>query len=110
MVTLQFCPKCGTMLVPNKKEDKIVMVCKKCGHESNKASKSISGIKRDVEKIIVIGKNEQKISTLPKTRAECPKCSHNEAFYWLVQTRGADESSTQFLRCTRCGVTWRENS
>src|SRR5438093_1332717 len=48
--------------------------------------------------------------TLPKTKAECPKCNNHEAFYWLVQTRGGDESSTQFFRCTNCGATWRENS
>jgi DNA-directed RNA polymerase subunit M/transcription elongation factor TFIIS len=27
-----------------------------------------------------------------------------------VQTRGADESSTQFLRCTKCNYTFREYS
>jgi DNA-directed RNA polymerase subunit M len=96
--------------MPIKKEDKILLTCKKCGYESGKVTKQVSGIKSDTEKIIVIGKNEQNINTLPKTKAECPKCAHNEAFYWLVQTRGADESSTQFFRCIKCGATWRENS
>jgi DNA-directed RNA polymerase subunit M/transcription elongation factor TFIIS len=27
-----------------------------------------------------------------------------------VQTRGSDESSTQFLRCTKCSYTFREYS
>jgi DNA-directed RNA polymerase subunit M len=26
----------------------------------------------------------------------------------MVQTRRADESATQFFRCTKCGHTWRE--
>lgn len=106
---MQFCPKCGIILMPIKKEDKVLLTCNKCGYESRKAIKQVSGIKKDTEKIIVIGENEQKISTLPKTKSECPKCDHNEAFYWMVQTRGADESSTQFFRCTKCGATWREN-
>ena len=88
----------------------IKYVCPKCGYESRKASKKIFNVTQDKERIVVIGKNEQKMTTLPKAKAECSKCNNNEAFYWLVQTRGADESSTQFFRCTRCGATWRELS
>jgi DNA-directed RNA polymerase subunit M len=29
---------------------------------------------------------------------------------WQVQTRGGDEASTQFFRCTKCGHTTREYS
>jgi DNA-directed RNA polymerase subunit M len=107
---LQFCPKCGSTLLPSKKEKKVTLVCPKCGYTSSKGEKVVSRISQDTEKIVVIGRDIQKIRTLPKTKAECPKCGNHEAFYWLVQTRGADESSTQFLRCTRCGATWRENS
>ncbi len=77
---------------------------------AKRAAKEISKIKHDKEKIVIIGKTEEKVRTLPKTSAVCPKCGHSEAFYWLVQTRGADESSTQFFRCTRCSSTWRETS
>ncbi len=38
----------------------------------------------------------------------CPKCGNNTANVWQVQTRGSDESSTQFLKCLRCGFTHRE--
>ncbi|MFC1506676.1 transcription factor S [Thermoproteota archaeon] len=107
---MNFCPNCGTTLIPTKKENKVAIVCPKCNYETKKGAKEVSKIKHDKEKIIVIGKEEQKIRTLPKTSAVCPKCGHPEAFYWLVQTRGADESSTQFLRCTRCASTWREMS
>lgn len=107
---MQFCPKCGTALAPQKKEKKIVLSCPKCGYETRKGQKTLSRIRQDSEKIVVIGKEDQKIRTLPKTKVECPKCNHNEAFYWLVQTRGADESSTQFFRCTKCQTTWRENA
>lgn len=107
---MKFCPKCGTTLLPTKKEKKIVMTCPKCSYETDKVEKSISKIRHEKEKIVVIGREEQKFRTLPKTNIECPKCGHFEAFYWLVQTRGADESSTQFFRCTQCGATWRETS
>jgi DNA-directed RNA polymerase subunit M len=107
---MQFCPKCGTTLTPQKKEKKVVLSCPKCGYETRKGQKNLSMMQQDSEKIVVIGKEAQRIRTLPKTRAECPKCGHNEAFYWLVQTRGADESSTQFFRCTKCQTTWRESA
>jgi DNA-directed RNA polymerase subunit M len=56
----------------------------------------------------VIGKEEQQLTTMPTIQAECPRCGNNTAHIWLVQTRGSDESSTQFLRCIRCGYTYRE--
>jgi transcription factor S len=107
---LQFCPKCGSTLLPSKREKKVFMACSKCGYTSNRGEKQISRLASEREKIVVIGREEQKIRTLPKAKAECPKCGNHEAFYWLVQTRGGDESSTQFFRCTNCGATWRENS
>jgi DNA-directed RNA polymerase subunit M len=107
---MQFCPKCGTTLVPTRKENKVVIVCPKCNYETKKAAKEVSKIRHEKENIVVIGREEQKIRTLPKASAVCPKCGHTEAFYWLVQTRGADESSTQFFRCARCASTWRETS
>ncbi|MGQ9639358.1 MAG: transcription factor S [Candidatus Bathyarchaeia archaeon] len=107
---MQFCPKCGTTLVPTRKENKIVMVCPKCKYATRKATKEISKIRHEKEKIVIIGREEQKIRTSPKTSVVCPKCGNKEAYYWMVQTRGADESSTQFFRCTRCSATWRETS
>jgi DNA-directed RNA polymerase subunit M len=107
---LRFCPKCGSRLVPVKKAKSIVLSCPSCEYETRKPERSIQPVKTEKENIIVIGREEQKIRTLPKMKVECPKCGHMEAFYWLVQTRGADESSTQFFRCASCGATWRETS
>jgi len=111
VVWVKFCPKknCGTILTPSEKDDKIVLQCAKCGYETSSGGKSYAKTKTE-EKVVVIGKNAQKIRTLPTAKVECPKCSHNEALYWLVQTRGADESSTQFFRCEKCQHTWRETT
>src|SRR5256885_16480599 len=85
------------------------MACVKCGYTSSRGDKVINRLSHERENIIVLGKEEQKIRTLPKTKADCPKCSNHEAFYWLGQTRGADESFTQIFRCSNCGANWREN-
>jgi len=56
--------------------------------------------------IIVMAKDED-LSELPKTKIVCPRCENTEAYWWIQQTRGADEPPTTFYRCTRCGYSWR---
>ena len=44
---------------------------------------------------------------LPTIEIECEKCGHDQAVWWTLQTRSADEPTTQFFRCTKCEHTWR---
>jgi DNA-directed RNA polymerase subunit M len=106
---MQFCPKCSLALIPTKKEKTVVLACPKCGEETKRADPIIQKLGAPKESIVVIGKGEN-LQTLPKMKVTCQKCGHGEAFYWMVQTRGGDEASTQFFKCTKCGRTWRENS
>jgi DNA-directed RNA polymerase subunit M len=41
---------------------------------------------RPQQLVAVIGKEEQKLRTLPTLRIECPKCGNNLAYVWQVQT------------------------
>jgi len=117
---MEFCPKCGSRLVPKKKKtnkgSSIALVCPKCGYRKKESGRKVEPKIAKViqhkpqELVAVISKEEQKLRTLPTVRIECPKCGNNTAYVWQVQTRGADESSTQFLRCTKCGYTFREYS
>ncbi len=119
MVTLmEFCPKCGTRLTPTRKKAKgkgaLMLICAKCGYKKQATSSPVVTPKimerATQESIAVIGKEEQKLRTLPTVKIECPKCGNNLAYAWQVQTRGSDESSTQFFRCTKCNYTFREYS
>jgi DNA-directed RNA polymerase, subunit M/Transcription elongation factor TFIIS len=48
-------------------------------------------------------------SKLPVSKeVTCPKCGNHEAYYWMIQTRAADEPPTRFYKCVKCGHTWRE--
>ena len=64
--------------------------------------------RQDVEKQAGrIGKEDQGLKTNPTTKIKCPKCEHNLAYTWQVQTRSGDEGATQFFRCTKCKHTFR---
>jgi len=104
---MQFCPKCGGLLYPFGDKKKR-MTCS-CGYKARgkRASVILKEKVKDNKRIEVIDK---KVETLPKTDADCKKCGNKKAYYWLVQTRAADEAETRFFECTKCGYRWREYS
>ena len=114
---MEFCPKCGSRLTPKKikseKKIKISLACPKCGYSKKETkepiTKKVLNQKENPQKYVtVITKEEQKLNTLPTLKVECPKCGNKKVYVWQVQTRGGDESSTQFMRCTKCDHTFRE--
>jgi len=113
---MEFCADCGSRLKPVKvnsgKQAMLMLSCTKCGHKKHEldACSRVNGkvIEHSPKQFVAIIGKEQELSTLPTIRIECPKCGNNTANVWQVQTRGSDESSTQFLRCIRCGFTHRE--
>ncbi|MFX0122263.1 MAG: transcription factor S [Candidatus Hodarchaeota archaeon] len=111
---MQFCD-CGALLVPERQPNgKIQMRCPACGKaiSSNSNSKAFE-IKQkihhqtDMEKTVII-EEPHGLETMPTATTNCDKCNNNEAFYWQLQTRSADEAATTFYRCKRCGHTWRD--
>ena len=106
---VKFCPECGAFCQPN--TVKKCYVCPKCEWEEPlEDTLHVARENKTDEKIIVVGKKELKLSTMPKTKIVCEKCGNDEAYWWMVQTRSIDESTTQFYRCTNCEHTWRDYS
>lgn len=110
---MQFCPNDGTRLrvrqVRSETKSISALACDKCGFYTkvDKAVSKSEELEAAKTSIKVVGAAEEKIRTLPTTTAECPKCKHTTAFWWMLQTRGGDEPTTQFFRCENCGHTWR---
>lgn len=113
---MRFCPKCGTLMRPVRRGGKRILVCPSCGYEETSSNPVGSGYSisskiqhSPKDKIIIIDSKEAD-ERLPKLKDQvyCPKCGHNEVYYWVMQTRRADEPPTRFYKCVKCGHVWRE--
>ncbi len=99
---MMFCPKCGSILVPDEEGNS---VCPKDGFKSKEEidiSQESTSTKKEIHMI------DKKPEILPKVKAECKKCGNKEAYYFVQQTRSADEAPTIFYECTKCGQKWRQ--
>lgn len=116
---MKFCPKCGTRLrlkqMKSSEDDEVSVtyLCDNCGY-TNKAGRTVTQATEEdlasAAPIKIVGDKENKLNTLPTTKIDCPKCGHNEASWWFLQTRSGDEPPTQFYRCLKCNHTWRSYS
>jgi DNA-directed RNA polymerase subunit M len=96
---MQFCPKCGIRLKKG--------ICQKCGHAENETKQDTKKKSQEQKsELTILDENEVK-QTLPTITTDCEKCGHTEAVWWMLQTRSADEPTTQFYRCIQCNHTWR---
>jgi len=104
---MKFCPTCEVRL---KKSDS-GLKCPKCGHAegSSEDTKKVQKEEQSISKLNVLEGNEGK-EALPSIKIDCEKCGNDQAVWWMLQTRSADEPTTQFYRCTKCSHTWRDYS
>jgi len=106
-----FCEKCGNVVIAEKKKGRLAYICKKCGNISHRGKVTTTSIfekmKTPEEKVPVITE-EDALEQFPKAKIICPKCENNEAYWFMQQTRSADEPPTRFYSCTKCGHKWRE--
>lgn len=105
---MKFCEKCGNLLIVKKKVKHTYLICRNCGKEFKMHGERIkvSETIRESKKRIIVMKKEG-ISEFPTTKTICPKCENGLAYWWMQQTRSADEPPTLFYKCTKCGYAWR---
>jgi DNA-directed RNA polymerase subunit M len=94
-----------------------IVLCPKCGFSADKEQqvpvpkRKISSLQESISgSSLKVMDTDKSPDALPTTTVECPKCGNNTAFWWMLQTRSADEATTQFYRCTKCSHTWRNYS
>lgn len=105
---MEFCPECGSILLPKNNKTKC-----KCGYENKLTNDEVNkqykfkGEINPQNKVIVTDKNS---IVLPTCKITCYKCKGTKGYWWTLQTRSADEASTYFIRCAKCGNTWRQSN
>lgn len=98
---MQFCPKCGAILIQKTKN----FGCPRCKYSSKeKADVKITEKIDERKEIAVISK---KVDVHPIVDETCPGCNHKKARFWMQQTRSSDEAPTKFFKCVKCEHTWR---
>ena len=86
-----------------------LLVCSRCDYKEGHQDPGPVQESEVVPEMNVLAEGEGR-ETLPTIKIDCPKCDHGEAVWWMLQTRSADEPTTQFYRCTGCKHTWRDYS
>ena len=100
---MEFCPKCGAILIQKNKRD----CCSRCKYSTkNKIKLKTSEKIGEKKKIDII--SEKDVEIHPIVEQECKKCQNKKAFFWTLQTRATDEAETRFFKCVKCEFTWRE--
>lgn len=108
---MEFCPKCGGLMVPGKVGGRKVLACRSCGYTveaSNPggAYRVEERIKRHpLDRVAVI---DVDVATLPVVAYRCESCGNDKAYVYEVQTRAGDEPATRLYVCTRCRKVYRE--
>ena len=101
---VDFCEKCGALIMGKKGED---TACPACG--TVKKAKGIEGLSQKVEqKEIEVVDADSSSEIHPIIDNECPECKHSKAFYWSKQMRAGDEPETLFYKCEKCKHQWRD--
>jgi len=95
---MEFCDKCGNLMIVERGHKINYLVCRKCGKKRKIKKEKVLLSERLAHKkreIVVMGKGEE-LAELPKTKIMCPKCENVEAYWWMQQTR----QQTSLLRCS----------
>ena len=111
MATMNFCPKCGSLLQVTKKGT-IYLRCPKCKYQielNQQGVKTNSVACGKSKEIAVIDKKTASLRQLSTVNVICQTCGHTESETWQVEAANETIHSTvTFFRCTKCGATRRE--
>ena len=115
-----FCEDCGELL-----DFEIItndnVRCQKCGGETplenikNHYIESEEKFEMSKEWMNKLKNKEDKLRQEQKVKKAiidetCPKCGYNKLYYYVQQTRSADEGSTVFYECIKCKFKFNQNN
>ena len=102
---MEFCPRCGAVLVHKKKGD----ACPRCNYSTKSKVKLKTSEKIEAKrKVNIVSEKDSEVYPIIELERPCEKCGNKKAYFWTMQTRASDEAETKFFKCTKCEHTWRE--
>ncbi|PVG03244.1 putative RPA12-13.7 kd subunit of DNA-directed RNA polymerase I [Serendipita vermifera] len=117
--TMLFCPDCGTLLDLPEPQSQYVK-CDQCGRPEPTSSydgiEVVTRLREDAfpselrQKRKTQTRFQEDVETRPIDTITCKKCGHDKAYTMEKQLRSADEGSTIFTECVRCGYQDRLNN
>ncbi|KAH8809016.1 transcription factor S-II-domain-containing protein [Xylogone sp. PMI_703] len=110
--SLVFCTDCGNLLETSTGNANTILICECCGAENRdtaskvittetKASSFPSLLRQKRSAIQTVERSQMKNEVI--TQQTCPECGNPEMTFYTVQLRSADEGSTVFYTCPKCG-------
>jgi DNA-directed RNA polymerase I subunit RPA12 len=115
-----FCADCGDMLDFEIIENDMVL-CQKCGGEvsvesiTNHKIETVSYYHNSKDWMNKLANIEDKFKVKQSLQRQtvqekCPECPSKKMYFYAIQTRSADEGSTVFYSCVKCGFVKKENN
>lgn len=107
-----FCPHDKTLM----RMSNGVLTCPKCGATKEPGASLVVKTPDPVEKVrnkfsdlgVIEDPSKYDFMVHPIDDSQwCGRCGNRGAYYYLMQTRKADEPTTRFYRCTKCGKQWK---
>ncbi|KAL4800176.1 hypothetical protein BDV19DRAFT_384537 [Aspergillus venezuelensis] len=115
-MVVQFCESCGNLLDDSTNE---LLECEMCGwkakntllnHAQTSTSEAFPSRLRNKLKSYTQQVTKESIGSGPHIEMDCPKCPSKGVTYAQVQMRSADEGTTIFYICLKCGHRWQEDN
>ncbi|KAK2779246.1 DNA-directed RNA polymerase I core subunit rpa12 [Onygenales sp. PD_12] len=110
--SLIFCTDCGNLLRESSGDQNAILVCELCGTKNkDTASKTITSESKANAFPSALRSKRSAVQTLTAAdrkgdaivQQACPECDHPEMRFYTLQLRSADEGSTVFYSCDKCG-------
>lgn len=106
-----FCRRCGSLLSAPNDSSSRHLCCVVCKH--NTPVGNVAG-RQSVSRWTPVQLSKMKKSATERSTiamsCENPKCDAEVVEYYQMQLRSADEGSTTFYECKKCGFKWNENN
>jgi len=99
---MEFCPKCGALLMMKKTK----VGCPRCNYIAK--GRVNMRVKEEINEHKVVAVVDEKQGEVhPVTDFNCKKCGHKKSYFWTRQMRAGDESESKFYKCVKCKNTVR---